>query len=67
MDAANSLVTGIGLLYLFGLVLIVVWIILPFAIFGTKPLLRELIQEQRRTNDLLAKRLARRDSSQDDR
>jgi hypothetical protein len=61
----NALVTGIGLLWLFGLVLLVVWIILPFAIIGTKPLLRQLIEEQRRTNELLARRLARRDSTPD--
>lgn len=35
------------------LVLIVGWIILPFAIIGTKPLLRELIATQKRTNELL--------------
>lgn len=57
----TTLATGISLLWLFGLVLIAVWIILPFAILGTKPLLRELIQEQRRTNELL-KRAAQRDA-----
>lgn len=36
-----------------GLVLIVVWIILPFAIIGTKPILREILAEQKRTNELL--------------
>jgi hypothetical protein len=41
------------ILVLFGLLLAVVWIILPFAIFGTKPLLTELIRQQRMTNDLL--------------
>ncbi len=28
---------------LFGVVIGILWIILPFAVFGTKPLLRELI------------------------
>lgn len=37
--------------------LVVCWIILPFAIIGTKPLLRELLREQKRTNELLAGRL----------
>lgn len=32
----------------------VFWIFVPFAIFGIKPLLRELIDEQKRTNQLLA-------------
>lgn len=39
---------------LFAIVLAIAWIIMPFAIIGTKPILRELLQEQRRTNDLLA-------------
>ena len=37
----------------FGAVLTVAWIILPFALIGTKPLLRQLIAETRRTNVLL--------------
>jgi hypothetical protein len=40
-------------MWLFGLVLAIAWVILPFALIGTKPLLRELIREQRRTNELL--------------
>ena len=50
-----------GILYLllviFGIVLAVCWIILPFALIGTKPLLRELIAEMRRNNQLLDQRL----------
>lgn len=42
------------------LVLVVVWIVLPFAVFGLKPLLRELIREQRRTNELLEKAIGGR-------
>lgn len=57
----TTLITGIGLLWLLGMVLVVVWVILPFAIIGTKPLLRELLQEQRRTNELL-KRAASRET-----
>lgn len=34
-------------------VLAVVWIALPFAVFGIKPLLQELIAEVRKTNALL--------------
>ena len=40
----------------FGIILAIAWIILPFALFGTKPLLRELIVEVRRTNSLLEQR-----------
>lgn len=39
---------------LFLLVVAVLWILMPFAIFGTKDILRELADEQRRTNRLLA-------------
>ena len=50
-----------GILYLllviFGIVLAICWIILPFALIGTKPLLRELIAEVKRNNQLLDQRL----------
>lgn len=35
------------------IVLALVWLLLPFAMFGIKPLLRELLEEQRRNNQLL--------------
>ena len=38
---------------LFGIILAIAWIVLPFALIGTKPLLRELIKEQQATNELL--------------
>ncbi len=40
---------------IFGLILTVLWILVPFALFGIKPLLRELIAEQRRANELSAR------------
>jgi hypothetical protein len=49
----ESAVGALSLLYLGLLVLIVVWVVLPFAVFGIKPLLRELIAEQRNTQKLL--------------
>lgn len=36
-----------------GIVLLALWIALPFAIFGVKPLLQHLLDEQRRTNALM--------------
>ena len=42
----------------FGVLLAIAWIILPFALIGTKPLLRELIAEVKRTNVLLEQRRA---------
>lgn len=47
-------------LYIAGMIFLVIvgicWIVLPFAILGTKPLLRTLIAEQQRTNALLEQR-----------
>ena len=46
--------TGLSLvIVLFGLLLAIAWVVLPFALIGTKPLLRELIKEQQTTNRLL--------------
>ena len=42
-----------GILLVFGFILSVLWILVPFAIFGIKGLLKQLIAEQRRANDLL--------------
>jgi hypothetical protein len=42
------------LLMLFAIVLAVCWIVLPFALIGTKPLLREIRDELRRLNERLA-------------
>ena len=40
-----------------GVVLIIAWTILPFAIIGTKPLLRKLLAEVQVTNALLERRM----------
>ena len=47
-------VAGVGLsltlMMIVGLTaLAVLWVLVPFAVFGVKPLLRQLIDEQRRT------------------
>ena len=41
------------ILVLLATVVAIAWILLPFAMFGTKPLLRQLVAEQQRTNELL--------------
>ena len=57
MEAARSFGTlALVAAIVFAIVLLVCWIVLPLALIGTKPLLRELIREQRRTNELLAQR-----------
>ena len=50
------------LLALLGVVIAVLWVFMPFAIFGLKDLTRDLIREQRRTNDLLEKLTTQRSS-----
>jgi hypothetical protein len=40
-----------------GVVLIIAWTILPFAIIGTKPLLRKLLAEVQVTNALLERQV----------
>lgn len=40
---------------LFLVVLAILWFLLPFAIFGTKALLQELIDETKKNNELLSK------------
>lgn len=46
-------VSAVLALIVFGIVLAICWLILPFALIGTKPLLRQLLAEQRETNRLL--------------
>lgn len=46
------------------LVIAVLWILMPFAIFGTKDVLRQILAEQKKTNEILiaeAKRVRARD------
>jgi heme exporter protein D len=45
---------GYVVLIAVALVVAVLWIFLPFAVFGMKDILRDLVNEQRRTNQLLA-------------
>lgn len=58
MDQTGYLFIGFLLL-----LLVVCWIILPFAIIGTKPILRDILTEQKRTNELLAGRLRASDAA----
>jgi hypothetical protein len=51
----EGVVGAMAFVYLLALLLLVLWIVLPFAVFGAKPLLRELLREQKRTNELLAR------------
>lgn len=70
MEAMGA-IGGVVMLLLGLLVLLIaiLWILMPFAIFGTKDLLRELIREQKRTNEILiaeARRVRARDGYKPD-
>ncbi len=43
-------VIALAVLFALGLILMVLWIVLPFGVFGTKPLLRDLLAAQLETN-----------------
>mgnify|MGYP000479077672 CR=1 FL=1 len=47
------------MLFLFFLALLVavLWVLMPFAIFGTKPILRQILEQQQRTNQLLQQQI----------
>lgn len=52
----EALFAGYTIGFILLLILAVAWIILPFAMLGTKPLLRELIKQTKETNRLLKER-----------
>ena len=56
MDASTaSGLAAFGMIgTLFAFILAVLWVLVPFAIFGIKGLLRDLISEQRKTQEMLA-------------
>jgi hypothetical protein len=53
MDGVAMLGSLTMVLMLVALFVLVLWVLLPFAVFGSKPLLRELLAEQKQTNELL--------------
>ena len=54
----SSAASGLAAFGVFGMIfmffLAILWLLVPFAIFGIKPILRDLLKEQRRSNELLA-------------
>ena len=53
-DYTTSIIAVIGFFFFILLIiLILLWVILPFSIFGMKGLVREVIEEQQKTNKLL--------------
>ncbi len=64
--ATMGLFAGVGglLFFILAIILAIAWIVLPFALIGTKPILRQILAETRRTNELLSQlRPAQRDTT----
>lgn len=49
----GSFVGAYAVLIAAAFIIAVLWVILPFAVFGIKPLAREIIEQQKKTNELL--------------
>lgn len=47
---------GSGIVAILMVILAVLWILVPVAIFGIRGVLREILVEQKRTNELLSNR-----------
>lgn len=53
-----AMMGAFGLLFFLLLfILLILWVALPFSIFGIKDLIREAIEEQKKTNELLQRLL----------
>lgn len=44
-------------------IILILWIILPFSVFGIKRLIREAIEEQKKTNEMLKQLISQITSS----
>ncbi len=61
-----AVMSAFGLLFFLLLfVLFAIWILLPFSIFGIKDLIREAIEEQKKTNELLRNLLKEKDRNEE--
>lgn len=52
--------SGSAVFILLWLVLAILWLLVPFAVFGIKGLLRSILVEQKRTNELLERQMVSR-------
>lgn len=55
----EALAAGYGIFTILLIVLAIAWIILPFAMIGIKPLLKELIKHTKETNRLLVEQASK--------
>jgi len=56
MDGSELLGIPVALILGFLFLLFILWFFLPFAVFGIKPILKEILQEQKRIRIQLEKR-----------
>ncbi len=55
MDASLIILSAFAIFFVLSMaVLVVLWIALPFSVFGMKDLIKKTIQEQEKTNKLLS-------------
>ena len=60
-----AMMGAFGLLFFLLLfILLILWVVLPFSIFGIKDLIREAIEEQKKTNELLKNLLEKKNATQ---
>jgi len=60
-----AMMGAFGLLFFLLLfILLILWVALPFSIFGIKDLIREAIEEQKKTNELLKNLLEKKNATQ---
>jgi predicted PurR-regulated permease PerM len=57
MGAMGGLMT---ILVILGFIVAVLWVFMPFAVFGIKDLVRDAIAEQKKTNALLERLIAQK-------
>lgn len=57
MDTSSGIMTFLAIAAFF---IAVLWILMPFAVFGLKDLTRDAIAQQRKTNQLLEQMIAQR-------
>lgn len=55
---ADTLAGSMVIFVIIGLIIALLWIVLPFAVFGIKDLMRKQISESKRTNELLERLVA---------
>ena len=60
-----AMMGAFGLLFFLLLfILLILWVALPFSIFGIKDLIREAIEEHKKTNELLKNLLEKKNATQ---